>query len=50
MLPFTRDAFLDVFAVYNIAMWPAQPVAWLLGIAALAVLVRPDVRLQRLTL
>lgn len=50
MLPFARDAFLDVFAAYNEAVWPAQPVAWLLGTAALAALVRREAGIQRLAL
>ena len=33
-LPFTRQAFFDVFARYNVAIWPAQVVAYaLIGIA-----------------
>lgn len=50
MLPFSRGAFLDVFEVYNEAVWPAQPIAWLLGVAALAALVRRETRIQRLAL
>lgn len=50
MLPFSRGAFLDVFELYNEAVWPAQPIAWLLGIAALAALVRRETRIQRLAL
>jgi hypothetical protein len=41
MLPFTREQFLDVFATYNTAIWPAQIVAYLLGAIALAALLRP---------
>ena len=33
-LPFTRDQFLDVFADYNHALWPAAIVLWLLTAAA----------------
>ena len=50
MLPFDRTAFLDVFAAYNEAMWPAQPIAWLLGFAALAALFRGEDRVQRFAL
>lgn len=50
MLPFTPTEFLDGFAAYNEAVWPAQPIAWALGLLALAALVRNDDRLQRLTL
>jgi hypothetical protein len=34
-LPFTRDAFLDVFAAYNAAWWPLAIVLWLTTAAAL---------------
>lgn len=39
MLPFTREQFGDVFARYNEAVWPAQVVAYLLGIAVATLLV-----------
>jgi hypothetical protein len=29
MLPFSHDAFIDFFRVYNTAIWPAQVVATL---------------------
>lgn len=41
MLPFTLDQFLNVFAAYNQAIWPAQIAAYLLGIVAVAALFRP---------
>lgn len=41
MLPFTHDQFLDVFARYNVAVWPAQVLAYLLAAAMIAALVRP---------
>ena len=50
MLPFDRAGFLQVFAAYNDAVWPAQPIAWLLGVAALAALFRREQRVQRLAL
>ena len=31
LLPFTHEVFIDVFRVYNAAIWPAQVVAYLLG-------------------
>ena len=34
-LPFTVDEFLQTFARYNLAIWPMQIVAYLLGIAAI---------------
>ena len=39
MLPFTREAFLALFASYNAAVWPAQLVAYGAGVAALVTLV-----------
>ena len=36
MLPFTADAFFDVFARYNTAIWPTQIIAYLLGFAAIS--------------
>jgi hypothetical protein len=35
MLPFTADQFFSVFAAYNTAIWPAQIVAYLLGVFVL---------------
>ena len=40
MLPFTREAFFALFAQYNSAVWPAQIVAYALGIAMVASLGR----------
>lgn len=40
-LPFTTDQFLEVFRTYNLAIWPAQVVAYLLGAACLAVVAWP---------
>jgi hypothetical protein len=39
MLPFTHDRFLALFAEYNTAIWPAQVLAYAVGIAV-CVLVR----------
>lgn len=39
MLPFTSEQFLAVFANYNVAIWPAQIVAYLLGALAVALLI-----------
>jgi hypothetical protein len=41
MLPFTLEQFLNVFATYNKAIWPAQIVAYMLGAIAVAALLRP---------
>jgi hypothetical protein len=35
-IPFTIEQFFDVFGTYNTAIWPAQVLAYLLGIIALA--------------
>ena len=39
-IPFTVEQFFSVFERYNLAIWPAQVVAWLLGAAALALALR----------
>lgn len=41
MLPFTLDQFLSVFAAYNEAIWPAQIVAYVLGVLVVAAFFRP---------
>jgi hypothetical protein len=41
LLPFTPDQFLAVFVAYNLAMWPAQLVAYLLGLGMVLALLRP---------
>ena len=38
MLPFTLEQFLNVFATYNKAIWPAQIAAYVLGAIAVAAL------------
>jgi hypothetical protein len=40
MLPFTREQFVGVFVDYNTAIWPAQWVAYLLGLIAVVALMR----------
>lgn len=39
-IPFTVEQFFDVFGTYNMAIWPAQVVAYLLGIFALTMAFR----------
>ena len=39
-MPFTHDEFLDVFAAYNRALWPAALALWLLTAATLVALHR----------
>src|SRR5262245_42237497 len=41
MLPFGPDAFFALFEQYNRAIWPAPVVAYALGIAALALTLKP---------
>jgi hypothetical protein len=41
VLPFTTEQFLGVFERYNQAIWPMQVVAYLLGLAAVALAIRP---------
>jgi hypothetical protein len=42
MLPFTHAQFIDVFVRYNAGIWPAQLVAYLLGLSMVAaILARP---------
>jgi hypothetical protein len=48
MLPFTLDQFLDVFAAYNDAIWPAQIVAYGLGVIVVVALLRPGRASDRL--
>ncbi len=39
-MPFTHDQFLDVFARYNTALWPAAAALWLASIALFVSLLR----------
>jgi hypothetical protein len=39
-MPFTVDQFMEVFATYNLAIWPMQIVAYLLGAGALVLAFR----------
>lgn len=47
MLPFTSDVFFALFETYNYAIWPVQPVAYALGLAALAAALRPGAAATR---
>jgi hypothetical protein len=40
MLPFTRAEFISVFGAYNTGVWPAQVLAYLVGLLVVGVLVR----------
>lgn len=48
MLPFTHEQFVDVFAAYNVAVWPMQIVAYLLAAFMLALLLRRKPSAHRL--
>jgi hypothetical protein len=41
MLPFTTEQFLDTFGRYNQAIWPLQIVAYVLGLVAVSLALRP---------
>lgn len=41
MLPFDAESLFAFFEQYNRAIWPAQVFAWLLGVAALVLAVKP---------
>jgi hypothetical protein len=43
ILPFTLQEFVDVFAVYNLAVWPAILVAYVLGTLTIISVLRPSV-------
>ena len=48
MLPFTREQFLAVFVAYNEAVWPAQVMAYLLGLLMVALIIRPSAQRSRI--
>jgi hypothetical protein len=50
MLPSTHDAVVEVFRIYNQAIWPAQAGAYLLGALAVLTALRPRQAADRLTL
>ena len=39
-IPFTVEQFFEVFKAYNTAIWPAQALAYVLGLAALGLAIR----------
>lgn len=41
-MPFTVDQFFDIFGTYNTAIWPAQIVAYVLGIISLMLALREN--------
>lgn len=41
MIPFSAEVFFALFEQYNRAIWPAQIVAYALGLAALVLVLRP---------
>jgi hypothetical protein len=44
MLPFTEGQFLAVFATYNVSVWPAQIVAYVVGVGLVVLLFCPSPR------
>lgn len=40
-LPFSTEQFLEVFQNYNLAVWPAQIILWLLAILVIILAIRP---------
>ena len=40
-IPFSRQAFFEVFEAYNLAVWPAQILLIALAVAALVTVIRP---------
>jgi len=47
MLPFSREQFLAVFVTYNEAVWPAQVLAYLLGLLMVALIIWPSAQRSR---
>jgi hypothetical protein len=41
MLSFSPDVFFSLFADYNLAIWPAQPIAYALGLLVVALTFKP---------
>ena len=48
MLPFTREQFLAVFVAYNEAVWPAQVLAYLLGLLMVVFILWPSEQRSRI--
>lgn len=46
-IPFSFEQFFSVFGVYNEAIWPAQIVAYVLGLAVVFFLVKKAHRSDR---
>jgi hypothetical protein len=47
MLPFTHAQFVEVFARYNMNVWPAQVLAYVLGVAVVLAILRPSANTGR---
>jgi hypothetical protein len=41
LLPFSTEAFFAVFEQYNLAIWPAQVLAYILGLAVVVLMLKP---------
>jgi hypothetical protein len=48
MLPFSTEQFFAVFAAYNMAIWPAQVIAYALGVLAIGLVGRSATQSNRL--
>lgn len=48
MLPFSKEQFLSVFSTYNLSIWPAQIVAYVVGLGLVVLLFWPSTRSGRL--
>lgn len=46
-MPFTREQFLAVFVAYKEAVWPAQVLAYLLGLLMVVFLIWPSEQRSR---
>ena len=49
-LPFTLEQLLQVFEDYNLAIWPMQVAALILGLTAVYLAIRPSKNSNRLSL
>lgn len=47
MLPFTREQFFDIFGAYNAAVWPAQWVAYGIGVVAIVAVLHASASASR---
>lgn len=48
MISFTSEVFFALFEDYNLSIWPAQVIAYVLGVLALALVFRPSASSSRI--